>query len=309
MYNFVRTASMTLNLSNLALSTVFPRLRSLDTAPKGAATTRPAPVRVEHAPLPPPRRRERKLPDPLMAPGAGLARYRRTRGELFGARGPKPDDVRQGRLGDCYFMAALASVAARAPDKLREMIRDNNNGTYDVRFYRRAGDAVEAVWLRVDADLVRKMAIDAVLDGTRRVDDAVYAATPDSDGDLKRELWVAIAEKAHACFAGRGLGFWGIDTKGGRSADSLFEITGEDYQRVPLDEMSDAELLHGLQMSPFACASGHSHAYTFMGLTEREGEVRVRLRNPWGTEPELVLSLAELRRDFSAFHLAAAARG
>lgn len=36
---------------------------------------------------------------------------------------PCPEDVMQGSVGDCYFIAALASIAAQNPDRIREMIK------------------------------------------------------------------------------------------------------------------------------------------------------------------------------------------
>lgn len=43
-------------------------------------------------------------------------------------------DLQQGSAGDCYFMAALASLAQRNPQKIVDMIQDNKNGTYTVKF-------------------------------------------------------------------------------------------------------------------------------------------------------------------------------
>lgn len=45
-----------------------------------------------------------------------------------------PDAIRQGTIGDCYFLAALASVAKSEPQLIRDMIKDNGNGTYTVTF-------------------------------------------------------------------------------------------------------------------------------------------------------------------------------
>src|SRR5207248_1941827 len=34
---------------------------------------------------------------------------------LWGAGGPSPDDIRQGGVGDCYFLAALSDIARNNP--------------------------------------------------------------------------------------------------------------------------------------------------------------------------------------------------
>lgn len=49
-------------------------------------------------------------------------------------RGINPDAVKQGVIGDCYFIAALSAVAKSDPDTIRKSIQDNNNGTYTVTF-------------------------------------------------------------------------------------------------------------------------------------------------------------------------------
>lgn len=45
-----------------------------------------------------------------------------------------PDAVNQGYIGDCYFEAAVASIAATQPETIRDMIADNGDGTYTVTF-------------------------------------------------------------------------------------------------------------------------------------------------------------------------------
>src|SRR5262249_25222461 len=42
--------------------------------------------------------------------------------------------IRQGNTGDCYFLAALGSMAESNPRAVANMIKDNGNGTYTVTF-------------------------------------------------------------------------------------------------------------------------------------------------------------------------------
>ena len=51
-----------------------------------------------------------------------------------GVDGIKPTAFRQGKLGDCYFMAALGSLAAIDKHAIAKMIKDNLDGTYTVTF-------------------------------------------------------------------------------------------------------------------------------------------------------------------------------
>ena len=55
---------------------------------------------------------------------------------LYGSSGaPKYTDVSQGYLGDCYFVSSLGEVALQDPSAIENMITNNGNGTYGVRFY------------------------------------------------------------------------------------------------------------------------------------------------------------------------------
>lgn len=59
--------------------------------------------------------------------------------ELYGGKSDsldaiKPDAVKQGMIGDCYFEAAVASLAATNPQAIADMIEDNGDGTFTVTF-------------------------------------------------------------------------------------------------------------------------------------------------------------------------------
>lgn len=50
------------------------------------------------------------------------------------ANGVSMSDINQGNLGDCFFLAGLAEVAAQNPSAIQSMITDNGNSTYGVCF-------------------------------------------------------------------------------------------------------------------------------------------------------------------------------
>jgi len=91
--------------------------------------------------------------------------------DLYGPQGVKPQAVRQGRLGSCYFHAVITALAASAPERLRRVIQANSDGTYTVRF----------------ADGVKENAYP---------EDVQY--TRDSGYDLSEGLWVAVLFRAYA---------------------------------------------------------------------------------------------------------------
>lgn len=114
-----------------------------------------------------------RIADPTVEPGY---EYRAFAGNpLFSRSGPSMEDLRQGTVGNCYFLAGLGSIAADSPAVLRQRIVDFNDGTYGVRL----GDSV----YRVDNDLpVHKGFTRAAFAGLGRFN----------------SMWVAIAEKAFA---------------------------------------------------------------------------------------------------------------
>jgi hypothetical protein len=89
-----------------------------------------------------------------------------------------PGAVRQGNLGDCYFLSTLASKANEDPQSVKDMIKDNNNGTYTVTF---PGDPTHPV------------TVDKPTEG-----ELSKYAHGGEDG-----AWVNVIEKAHRKYTGR----------------------------------------------------------------------------------------------------------
>lgn len=59
------------------------------------------------------------------------------RKDVLFAHEPSMNDVRQRFLGDCYLQGALSSLVMNHPEKLKEGIKDNGDGTVTVRFFRK----------------------------------------------------------------------------------------------------------------------------------------------------------------------------
>ncbi len=90
-------------------------------------------------------------------------------------------DVRQGFLGDCYLMAALAAVAKGDPEIIRNMIRDNGDGTFTVTFHTHS---ITSGWETKDVTV-------------KAEDLGKYGQSTDNG-----ELWPAIIEQAYAEWKG-----------------------------------------------------------------------------------------------------------
>jgi hypothetical protein len=131
------------------------------------------------------------------APGGTVPEYGEAGNSIFqDADGDgRPDlsgsEVRQGRLGDCAFVAALAAVASADPGFVQGGIRQNLNGTVSVRIYASGQEH----WVTVTPDLP--------LTPGRRFVSAVglnYARTSDGRGNDEGPLvlWPAYYEKAFA---------------------------------------------------------------------------------------------------------------
>jgi hypothetical protein len=68
-------------------------------------------------------------------PSWGSYAYATVSGKLYGSSGPSHLDEKQGALGDCYLIAALGSLADSSQAAIKNMIFDNYDGTWTVRFF------------------------------------------------------------------------------------------------------------------------------------------------------------------------------
>jgi hypothetical protein len=121
---------------------------------------------------------------------------------LFASIGPSKDDIDQGGVGDCYFVATLSAIADANPDFIRQMVVDLGDGTYAVRFY----DSGQEVYVRVDADLWLQ-------DGN-----LAYAGL-----GLEGSIWAPIVEKAYAFFR-KGQGTYQSISSGNGTLDEHLNV-------------------------------------------------------------------------------------
>jgi hypothetical protein len=218
----------------------------------------------------------------LGRPAAG-ATWSVAPGTLFGAGGPSYLDVRQGVEGDCWLLASLAEVAARAPADITSMftydgtVTENGTpvGLYTVRLY---NGSQAAEYVTVDTELPSGGGLyDQPVDGV---------------------LWVALAEKAYA--VANEAGFVPSSHPNTNSYDALnggwpgwalAAITGHAaangaYGFNPRDAAGAWNAGQLVVLSTSSPASSNilgDHAYALVGY-DPSSATPYLLFNPWGTD-------------------------
>jgi hypothetical protein len=257
----------------------------------------------------PAKHREPRLPTGQDINGKKIdgLRYEKVQGDLF-VGGAAADDVGQGRIGDCYFLASLAAVAKTHPELIKRAVHENKDGTFTVTFK----DKSQSVPITVDADFpegARGQAFGRGLD--------VNARGP--------ELWPAIFEKAFAQWKG---GYQKLN-QGGFADEVLPTLTGKATRRKWPPQMSAQKLWDTLSAaakagepmvtgtpsaSELKRRTGRAdmaglldgHDYAILGCHEKDGARTVELYTPLapadcglpGKERTLTLSLEDYRRLF-----------
>ena len=101
---------------------------------------------------------------------------------------PSPEDVAQGRIGNCYMLASLTALAMQDPERIMEAIRDNGD-TATVRFF---NERKEPIYITVDKTVpVTKLDLGKATNGQK-------TGTLEQDAYGQGALWVQIIEKAYA---------------------------------------------------------------------------------------------------------------
>lgn len=202
-------------------------------------------------------------------------------------------DPKQGALGDCYFIAALSSVAWARPyvivNSTRPSSSDNEeNPIHKITFYKdRMPEEVE-VTERIPL--------------SEESDDILFA----SSNDLG-EIWPAVMEKAYAKWkTGTTTDYPNFERiAGGSPADACAELIGGRATYKYHSSVSENELIKFIKSN---CISYHTvnpmvastqvvypadwnhnkaslvpcHAYSILGYEKYKNEYYVILRNPWG---------------------------
>lgn len=238
------------------------------------------------------------IPDPTLhkdeLDANGKPKFEKARftGPLF-INGALPEDVQQGQLGDCYFPAAIATIAKANPDAIANLIKDNGDGTYTVTFHQKdwSTGKFKDVPVKVDGDLY-----------VRSWGGPLYGHSSNSGDTKKMELWFPLVEKAYAQWKGNSYNNIG---NGGGVDDVIEAAMGIDTNSMSISSGNKDALwknitkavdtkkpigagTYGEDQAARYTNSGvyADHAYSILGYETSGTERYVVLRNPWGeSEP------------------------
>jgi hypothetical protein len=220
--------------------------------------------------------------------------YEKKTGSLF-VDGIDVSDIKQGSVGDCYFLAALTSIAHVQPDFITKNIRQNTDNTYTVGFHSISIPSKRLLYDEKGAyyQTIREAAKYCVdNDLPQWYGNNLYAR-----GENTNELWAALYEKAYASF--KGGGYDGIN--GGTIASAYYDLLGVASKTHKHQGSIETTLYNTIQTaldnkSPVTVGKApdddgahlseeglvYNHAYSVLGVFEQEGKKYITLRNPYG---------------------------
>lgn len=245
---------------------------------------------------------------------AGGGRYGEVPHDLVVA-GVTPQDVAQGRLGDCWFQVALMAVAQADPSVIEQAITSNPNGTYTVRLY----EDGEPVDVTVTPEMV------LMPDGSPAFSTAGLRIL-DGEKAVGHELWPLVMEKALAVH-------WGNDyaeLEGNHPSVAFELLTGTPAQMARADSgtFSGQDLARVLEGGGLVAVGTHGdrdglpdiydraaeegglvnqHAYVLTSADTEAGTLT--FVNPWSWDlPHVTVTYAEYEQYFSGVYVSEATR-
>ncbi len=250
------------------------------------------------------------------------------------------NDVVQGQLGDCYLMSALAAVAFKKPQLIKDAISYTPGDDYaTVRLFIKKGYSTkrEPVNVKVNFHFPEETTKDKPSGGMVNVSSGPTSPTYSHDliyaGKGDNEMWVMLLEKAYAEVMG---GYDNIVS--GTSVEALAVLTGKEVDKTYTDEVSVNDLgsklesaIQGGRTATADTKEGHEipagykteaygdsgtlviladdtpvvcgHAYTIIKV-DKDAQT-VQLRNPHGpnerTKEYITVSFTDFKACFTKF--------
>jgi hypothetical protein len=193
---------------------------------------------------------------------------------LFSASGPSALDIKQGSLGDCWYVSSLAAIAQTDPNQIRQDIVELNDGTFLVRFI----NGSTPVYEHLDATLP-----------TNTNGNIVYAQLGTGNS-----IWVGLMEKAMAAFR-YGANTY-TDLNGGWMNEAYTDLGIANVnnfswasptamlQQIQTQLNNHEAVTAGVLSVPSGTPLISNHAYTVVAVvTDSLGNLTgLTVRNPWG---------------------------
>ncbi|PZM85858.1 MAG: hypothetical protein DKT66_00185 [Candidatus Melainabacteria bacterium] len=223
-----------------------------------------------------------------------------------------PDAVVQGTIGDCYYLAAVSSLAASNPQAIRDMIRDNGNGTYTVTF---PGDTANPVTINAPTDAERGLYNGGHKYGTwAGVLERAFGQYQSEHGNIFRRARVSMESGGNVPTEYAGAGgqtSWATELLTGRGTETVSSADSQLASRLEraLNSDSRATVTTGINPRLFSSTSTDGyptrHAYSITNFEpDGQGGGMVTVRNPWGANNDTTsgttrISLQQFQNNFS----------
>ena len=216
--------------------------------------------------------------------------------KIFPTGEPLPHEVKQSKIGDCYLMAALISLAKNNPKSIKDCFiqgldKIETEDDIDIRFFRKIGKKGDFTKSSIIITVNKNKVVDTcgIKDGA---------------------LWPKLIEKAYAIYRCEGYDFMfpqPRNLKGGRSGSVMFAITGKKVRLGKIESVDRkskfdpdsiiATIIRKLSKKMTITCSFKknfkikdekskedieiftNHAYAIVGVNEKEKYIR--LINPW----------------------------
>ena len=250
--------------------------------------------------------------------------YRSTAGSLF-PHTPSHADEYQGGLGDCYLISALGTLADSNPAAIQNMIIDNGDGTFTVRFYTSTygvsgwnSDGGIVAGFTNNAGTADYVTVNRMLPtGTTGI--LAYADYGAMYNNSANSLWIPLIEKAYAQ--------WNQTGKEGRDGQNAYasiqggwmatvdaQVLGHnatDYimtstsAQVAINALAahEAVTIGTLSWSGTNLGLYANHAYAITGYNA--STKTFTLYNPWGSNQPGQLTWSQLQATCSQMAVAA----
>ena len=206
----------------------------------------------------------------------------------------RPEGVRQGDINDCYFASSLASVAQTHPDLIKDAIKQNSDGSFDVRFKGFGGETIRVPALtKAEADAHFKITEHGAW---APIMEKAFGTFLKQHPELRSKF---LSDSAPKVASGADPAAWADG--GGRASYALELLTGYPASGVPIRHSGDTEasqsaltdametprkaVVAGIATdNPIAQSAGLLPGHEYSVLNYNKETKELTLRDPYGAK-------------------------